>query len=161
MPSINRGINSAFVAIKYESTWSVVDYVRLNHSCLLWKSELEDTFQHVVTSKVDAPLLGFNHDGVRYRENALTFGSSSSPSLFNLVAEALHWVVASSLPAAWCHGPECAGSRRVIGSYGRSTGIRDQASSQGDAIDLAGTSGKHGRSAVSMEIMGSYGLTCK
>ncbi|SPC66190.1 uncharacterized protein UHOD_11984 [Ustilago sp. UG-2017b] len=34
-----------------------------------------------------------------------------------------------------CHGPECAGSRKAVGSYGRSTGS------------------KHGRSTVSMETM--------
>ena len=50
-----------------------------------------------------------------------------------------------------CHGPECSRSRRVTGSYGRSTGI-------GDLVD---TSREHGHSAVSMETMDSYGLTCK
>ncbi|UTT93444.1 hypothetical protein NDA17_006030 [Ustilago hordei] len=50
-----------------------------------------------------------------------------------------------------CHGPECSRSRRVTGSYGRSTGIED----------LVNTSGEHGHSAVSMETMDSYRLTCK
>ncbi|KAJ1041941.1 hypothetical protein NDA10_005484 [Ustilago hordei] len=52
---------------------------------------------------------------------------------------------------AVCHGPGCSRSRRVMGSYGRSTGIED----------LVDTSREHGRSAVSMETMDSYGLTCK
>ncbi|KAJ1043814.1 hypothetical protein NDA10_006303 [Ustilago hordei] len=51
----------------------------------------------------------------------------------------------------WCHGPGCSRSRRVTGSYGRSTGIED----------LVEISREHGRSAVSMETMDSYGLTCK
>ncbi|KAJ1599653.1 hypothetical protein NDA14_007580 [Ustilago hordei] len=50
-----------------------------------------------------------------------------------------------------CHGPGCSRSRRVTGSYGRSTGIED----------LVEISREHGRSAVSMETMDSYGLTCK
>ncbi|KAJ1599938.1 hypothetical protein NDA14_005718 [Ustilago hordei] len=50
-----------------------------------------------------------------------------------------------------CHGPECSRSRRVTGSYGRSTGIED----------LVDTSREHGCSAVSMETMDSDGLTCK
>ncbi|KAJ1588342.1 hypothetical protein NDA12_006445 [Ustilago hordei] len=50
-----------------------------------------------------------------------------------------------------CHGPGCSRSRRVTGSYGRSTGIED----------LVDTSREHGHSAVSMETMDSYGLTCK
>ncbi|KAJ1592966.1 hypothetical protein NDA11_003620 [Ustilago hordei] len=53
--------------------------------------------------------------------------------------------------AAHCHGPGCSRSRRVTGSYGRSTGIED----------LVEISREHGRSAVSMETMDSYGLTCK
>ncbi|KAJ1577331.1 hypothetical protein NDA12_006334 [Ustilago hordei] len=48
-----------------------------------------------------------------------------------------------------CHGPGCSRSRRVMGSYGRSTGIED----------LVEISREH--SAVSMETMDSYGLTCK
>ncbi|KAJ1584356.1 hypothetical protein NDA12_004535 [Ustilago hordei] len=52
---------------------------------------------------------------------------------------------------AQCHGPGCSRSRRVTGSYGRSTGIED----------LVDTSREHGRSAVSMETMDSYGFTCK
>ncbi|KAJ1573309.1 hypothetical protein NDA15_004049 [Ustilago hordei] len=50
-----------------------------------------------------------------------------------------------------CHGPGCSRSRRVTGSYGRSTGIED----------LVDTSREHGRSAVSMKTMDSYGFTCK
>ncbi|KAJ1040748.1 hypothetical protein NDA10_001332 [Ustilago hordei] len=50
-----------------------------------------------------------------------------------------------------CHGPGCSRSRRVMGSYGRSTGIED----------LVDTSREHGRSAVSMETTDSYGFTCK
>ena len=53
--------------------------------------------------------------------------------------------------AVECHGPGCSRSRRVTGSYGRSTGIED----------LVDTSREHGRSAVSMETMDSYGFTCK
>ncbi|KAJ1571687.1 hypothetical protein NDA11_000203 [Ustilago hordei] len=50
-----------------------------------------------------------------------------------------------------CHGPGCSRSRRVTGSYRRSTGIED----------LVDTSREHGHSAVSMETMDSYRLTCK
>ncbi|KAJ1573961.1 hypothetical protein NDA12_000483 [Ustilago hordei] len=53
--------------------------------------------------------------------------------------------------STFCHGPGCSRSRRVTGSYGRSTGIED----------LVEISREHGRSAVSMETMDSYGLTCK
>ncbi|SOV04182.1 uncharacterized protein UDID_17023 [Ustilago sp. UG-2017a] len=101
LPSVNAGINPSFICIQYESVRQLVDFVRSNPNCLLWKGDLEDAFCHVVTAESDAYLLSFQYDGVRYRENALTFGGSSSPFLFNLVAEFLHWVVASCLPNTW------------------------------------------------------------
>ncbi|SOV05166.1 uncharacterized protein UDID_17854 [Ustilago sp. UG-2017a] len=101
LPSVNAGINPSFVRIQYESVRQLVDFVWSNPNCLLWKGDLEDAFRHVVTAESDAYLLDFQYDGVCYRENALTFGGSSSPFLFNLVAEFLHWVVASCLPNMW------------------------------------------------------------
>ncbi|UTT96537.1 hypothetical protein NDA17_001997 [Ustilago hordei] len=61
------------------------------------------------------------------------------------------WEVVHQPPGVPCHGPGCSRSRRLTGSYGRSTGIED----------LVEISREHGRSAVSMETMDSYGLTCK
>ncbi|SPC64150.1 uncharacterized protein UHOD_11689 [Ustilago sp. UG-2017b] len=101
LPSVNAGISPSFVRIRYENLDALLSFVSKNPGCLLWKGDLEDTFCHVVTATPDAHLLGFSYDGVRYRENALTFGSSSSPWLFNLVAEFLHWVVAACLPPDW------------------------------------------------------------
>ncbi|UTT88848.1 hypothetical protein NDA17_005072 [Ustilago hordei] len=62
-----------------------------------------------------------------------------------------HDLVSTPSTLLLCHGPGCSRSRRVTGSYGRSTGIED----------LVEISREHGRSAVSMETMDSYGLTCK
>ncbi|SPO26379.1 uncharacterized protein UTRI_03968 [Ustilago trichophora] len=101
LPSVNSGIDPAVVRIQYETIGNLVDFVRANPHCRLWKGDLEDAFRHVVTAESDARLLGFQYNGTRYRENALTFGGSSSPFLFNLVAEFLHWVVASCLPQSW------------------------------------------------------------
>ncbi|KAJ1040695.1 hypothetical protein NDA10_003378 [Ustilago hordei] len=101
LSSVNASINPSFVRIQYESVHQLVDFVRSNPNCLLWKGDLEDAFCHVVMAESDAYLLSFQYDGVCYCENALTFGGSSSPFLFNLVAEFLHWVVASCLPNTW------------------------------------------------------------
>ncbi|KAJ1042117.1 hypothetical protein NDA10_003727 [Ustilago hordei] len=59
------------------------------------------------------------------------------------------WYVFKNLLGGLCHGPGCSRSRRVTGSYGRSTGIED-------LVEIS-----RERSAVSMETMDSYGLTCK
>ncbi|KAJ1589857.1 hypothetical protein NDA12_001663 [Ustilago hordei] len=55
------------------------------------------------------------------------------------------------LSRAWMSWAWMLKKQGVTGSYGRSTGIED----------LVETSREHGRSAVSMETMDSYGLTCK
>ncbi|CDR98913.1 hypothetical protein, partial [Sporisorium scitamineum] len=100
-PSVNSGINLSFVHIQYELIGQLVEFVRANPNCHLWKGNLEDAFCHVVTAVSDATLLGFQYEGICYCENALTFGGRSSPFLFNLVAEFLHWVVAACLPPSW------------------------------------------------------------
>ncbi|SPC62927.1 uncharacterized protein UHOD_11846 [Ustilago sp. UG-2017b] len=62
-----------------------------------------------------------------------------------------------------CHGPECTGSMKAVGSYGRSTGTKgrvteedDRSRSRGgqaEARGLAGTSCRRGQSTASMETM--------
>ncbi|KAJ1034111.1 hypothetical protein NDA18_000980 [Ustilago nuda] len=101
LPSVNAGISPSFIRIQYENLDALLSFVSKNPGCLLWKGDLEDTFHHVVTATPDTHLLGFSYDSVCYRENTLTFGGSSSPWLFNLVAEFLHWVVAACLPPDW------------------------------------------------------------
>ncbi|SPC61061.1 uncharacterized protein UHOD_11230 [Ustilago sp. UG-2017b] len=64
---------------------------------------------------------------------------------------------------AMCHGPECTGSMKAVGSYGRSTGTKGRVTEEDDhsrprggraeARGLAGTGSRHGRSATSMETM--------
>ncbi|KAJ1031719.1 hypothetical protein NDA13_002108 [Ustilago tritici] len=101
LPSVNAGISPGFIRIRYEGLQDLLAFVSQNPGCLLWKGDLEDTFRHVVTAECNAHLLGFSYDSIRYRKNALTFGGSSSPWLFNLVAKFLHWLVAACLPANW------------------------------------------------------------
>ncbi|CCF49951.1 hypothetical protein NDA11_005828 [Ustilago hordei] len=70
----------------------------------------------------------------------------------------------------YCHRPECTGSMKAVGSYGRSTGTRgqiteedDHSRSRGgraDARGLAGTSSRHGQSAASMETMDMEDRAC-
>ncbi|SOV08086.1 uncharacterized protein UDID_17279 [Ustilago sp. UG-2017a] len=76
---------------------------------------------------------------------------SVSPATLFPVSSELRVVSLDTAPPPRCHGPECSGSRRVTGSYGRSIGIGE----------LVNTSREHGRSAVSMETMDSYRFICE
>lgn len=95
-PSINDGISCADVALAYDNLDGLLAAVRRSDGTgELWKSDLADAFFHVVVASRDSRLLGFRLDGVTYRDTTLNFGGRSSPFLFNLVAEALHWVLES------------------------------------------------------------------
>ncbi|SPO29085.1 uncharacterized protein UTRI_06034 [Ustilago trichophora] len=99
LPSVNDGINKAFVAIRYETLDAVMEYIREHPSASLWKADLEDAFRHVIVASSDARLMGIHFEGTYYQECALAFGGRSSPFLFNLFAEFLHWLSAFALQA--------------------------------------------------------------
>ncbi|TKY91067.1 hypothetical protein EX895_000003 [Sporisorium graminicola] len=94
--SVNDGINPAFTRIKYASLLPLIEYIRDNVGCLLWKSDLVDAFRHIVVSNGDARLLGFKFNNRYFMETSLTFGGRSSPWLFNLFAEMVHWLVSTT-----------------------------------------------------------------
>ncbi|SPO27262.1 uncharacterized protein UTRI_10379 [Ustilago trichophora] len=99
LPSVNDGIDEAFVAIRYETLDAIMDYIREHPSARLWKADLEDAFRHVIVANSDARLMGIHFEGKYYQECALAFGGRSSPFLFNLFAEFLHWLSAFALQA--------------------------------------------------------------
>ncbi|SYW82387.1 uncharacterized protein UBRO2_04509 [Ustilago bromivora] len=101
LPSVNASIPPGFIRIQYEGLQDLLAFVSQNPGFLLWKGNLEDAFQHIVTAKHDMHLLSFSYDSICYHENVLTFRGSSSPWLFNLVTKSLHWLVAACLPTDW------------------------------------------------------------
>ncbi|CDW96714.1 hypothetical protein [Sporisorium scitamineum] len=98
LPAVNDGIAPHFTAIRYANIAPILAFVRDHPGCRLWKSDLTDAFRHVVTATEDARLLGFTFDNKFYMETGLTFGGRSAPWLFNLFAEALHWILQSTTP---------------------------------------------------------------
>ncbi|KAJ1041354.1 hypothetical protein NDA10_002017 [Ustilago hordei] len=74
------------------------------HSTHLWKANLEDAFCHIIITQVDANLMGIQVNGSYYQECTLAFGGHSSPFLFNLFAEILHWITSFALQSV-SHSP--------------------------------------------------------
>ncbi|SNX81800.1 uncharacterized protein MEPE_00505 [Melanopsichium pennsylvanicum] len=97
LPSVNDGIHPSFVTIHYEGLDAIMDFIRKHPSASLWKADLEDAFRHVIVAESDARLMGIHFDGHYYQECALAFGGRSSPFLFNLFAEFLHWLASFAL----------------------------------------------------------------
>lgn len=93
--SINDGIDQNFVSIRYDNLDTLLEFVRDNQGAYLWKADLREAFRHIAVAKSQARLLGFQIDDKVFVDCALPFGSKSSPWLFNLFAEGLHWLLDS------------------------------------------------------------------
>ncbi|KAJ1026683.1 hypothetical protein NDA13_004056 [Ustilago tritici] len=91
------GIHASFVTIHYKNLDTMVNLIHEHLGASLWKADLEDAFRHVIVAESDARLMGIHFDSVHYQECALAFGAHSSPFLFNLFAEFLHWLMAFAL----------------------------------------------------------------
>lgn len=93
--SVNDGIQYPEGTLRYTTIDRLLSKIVDSDSddLWVWKVDLKDAFRHLPVAMTDVPLLGFNLDGVSYVDLALNFGGRSSPFLFNLVAEALHWIL--------------------------------------------------------------------
>jgi hypothetical protein len=96
-PSVNQGISDEYCAIKYASLANLFRKIavarREGRDISLWKIDLADAYRHCVVATEDAYLLGCGLDGRVAVDTRLPFGCRSSPKLFNLFAEGLHWIL--------------------------------------------------------------------
>lgn len=90
--SVNSGIGIPMAAISYESLASLCQFIADNPGAKIWKADLREAFRSVIIGSKQSRLLGFSFEGKYYMERALSFGGRSSPRLFNVFAELLHWL---------------------------------------------------------------------
>ena len=102
--SINDGIPDTEVSIAYDSFHCAVDDLRtLGPGTLLAKLDLKDAFRHIPIRSADWHLFGFLWSDQFYYLLVLAFGLKTAPYVFNLFAEALHWVIERHIPLRICH----------------------------------------------------------
>jgi hypothetical protein len=82
---------------------AIADIVCAGRGALLIKLDLESAFRHVPIRRADWHLLGFTWEDQFFYDIVLGFGCRSAPYIFNLFAEALHWILQRHLPAAIRH----------------------------------------------------------
>jgi len=82
---------------------AVSDLVDLGPGSLLIKLDLESAFRHIPIRPADWHLLGFTWLEQYFFDIVLGFGCRSAPYIFNLFAEALHWILERHIPAHFCH----------------------------------------------------------
>ncbi|KAG5715762.1 Integrase/recombinase xerD like protein [Termitomyces sp. T112] len=101
---INDGIPDAEATIIYDMVEQAIhDLAASGLGSLMLKLDLESVFHHIPIQHVDWPLLGFEWLRKLYYNIVLVFGARSAPYIFNLFAEALHWILQRNIPAWVCH----------------------------------------------------------
>jgi hypothetical protein len=82
---------------------AISDLIASGPGSIFLKLDLESAFCHIPVRRADWHLLGFNWQDELYYDVVLAFGLRSAPYIFNLFAEALHWIMARYLPAKIRH----------------------------------------------------------
>jgi hypothetical protein len=91
--SVKDGIPKEYGTITYESLNDAIRLVaQAGHGAVMMKRDLKAAFCHVPINPCDYWLLMFEWDGKFYVDMFLPFGLRTAPRIFNLFAEALHWV---------------------------------------------------------------------
>ena len=98
--SINNGIPPSEAAIVYDRFEKAVeDVVKSGRGSLLAKLDLKDAFRHIPIRQADWHYMGYRWLEQFWNAIVLVFGIRSAPYIFNLFAEALHWIIDRHIPA--------------------------------------------------------------
>jgi len=90
--------------IKYDSfSLAMAALHSAGRGSLLMKLDLKNAYRHIPIQSTDWNLLGFQWEGKFYYPAILMFGGKSAPYIFNLFAEALHWIIECHLPMSLHH----------------------------------------------------------
>lgn len=102
--SVNDGIPDSEAYISYDMfERAVEDLIRSGPGSLLAKLDLKEAFRHIPIRAEDWHHLGFSWRSQFYYCTVLTFGLRSAPYIFNLFAEALHWIIQRHIPSRLRH----------------------------------------------------------
>ncbi|PPQ82917.1 hypothetical protein CVT24_008668, partial [Panaeolus cyanescens] len=102
--SVNDGISDSEAAIQYDLfERAVEDLVASGPFSRMAKLDLKEAFRHVPIRPEDWHHLGFSWRGKLYYCVVLTFGLRSAPYIFNMFAEALHWIIQRHIPSRLRH----------------------------------------------------------
>lgn len=94
--SVNDGIPIDYGAISYESLRTAIHMVaKAGRGARMIKRDLKSAFRYIPVSWLDRWCLIFEWEGQYYVELFLPFGLRTSPRIFNLFSEAIHWILES------------------------------------------------------------------
>jgi hypothetical protein len=91
--SVNDGIPREYGTLVYETLNDAVQLVaQAGKGAVLMKRDLKAAFRHIPINSCDYWLLLFEWNGQFFVDMFLPFGLRTAPRIFNLFAEALHWI---------------------------------------------------------------------
>ena len=92
--SVNNGIPKHYGSLSYQTLDDAISLIaKAGPNVQLHKHDLKDAFRKIPVSPYDHWLLLFQWMGIYYTDLFLPFGLATAPFLFNLFAEALHWIL--------------------------------------------------------------------
>ena len=92
--SINDYIDPARFSLHYCTIDAAITILNnLGPGSLMGKMDLKNAFRLMPVRKEDLHLLGIHWQGQWYVDKCLPFGLRSSPELFNMLADALQWIM--------------------------------------------------------------------
>ncbi len=101
---VNDGILDTEASISYDMFFKVVEDLRASGiGSLFIKLDLEQAFCQIPVRQENWHLLGFSWADKFYYDLALCFGLHSASYIFNLFAEALHWIIKCHIPGYLWH----------------------------------------------------------
>ena len=96
--AVNDHISEAYGTLTYTTLATVTHLILLaGRGCLFIKRDIKDAFRMIPVAPHQYWLLGFNWEGQFFTETCLPFGLRTAPFIFNLFAEAFHWILQAVL----------------------------------------------------------------
>ena len=102
--SVNDGIPDDEATITYDTFHCAIeDLIASGTGLCMIKLNLEQAFRQIPIQPADWHLLGFTWMEKFYYDIVFGFGLCSAPYIFNLFAEALHWIILCHIPSRLWH----------------------------------------------------------
>ena len=100
--AVNEGIDQEIFACKYTKFDDAVDIVRtLGRGASVGKVDIKHAFRLCPVRPDQWPLLCYRWRGFYFVDTRLSFGSRSSPAIFNTFADILAWIFCNIMAIAW------------------------------------------------------------
>jgi hypothetical protein len=96
--SVNDYISPECATLTYTSVADIFKLIlTAGRGATIIKRDIKDAFRHIPVAPNWQWLLGFEWHSQYYQEACLPFGLATAPLIFNLFAEALHWILQTFL----------------------------------------------------------------